>query len=322
MADHGAAWRTDFLCRAVLCVLGLGLSGLALAAVKPSPARPAATVTEIAPGAFVRAGAVAEATAENADGIANIGFIIGGSAVAVIDPGGSLADGQSLRAAIRTRTSLPIRYVIMTHDHPDHVFGGGAFLQDHPVFVGSWRLPAGMSDRASFDHARLAAILGDDAAGQPVPPTLLVQNTLSLDLGGRSLLLQAQAIAHSGDDLTIFDGTTSTLWTGDLLFVGRIPALDGSLEGWLRVLGRLEAVRAARAVPGHGPPSVPWPKAAGDERRYLTLLLHDVRLAVKAGVDIDVATTSAAQSERGKWALFDAYNGRNVTEAYKELQWE
>ena len=316
------AWRARDVCLAVTLVCSLGLAGIAAAAPEPASIRAASVVTEIAPGAFVRVGATADATAENADGIANIGFIIGSRAVAVIDPGGSLLDGQRLRAAIRTKTALPIRYVIMTHDHPDHVFGAEAFLQDHPIFVGSWRLPAGLADRAAYDQTRLASILGEAATGRPVPPTLLVQTTQPLDLGGRTLVLQAQAIAHSGDDLTILDTATKTLWAGDLLFVGRVPSLDGSLLGWLHVLDKLQAVGAGRAVPGHGPASVPWPQAASDERRYLTILLRDVRSAVKAGTDIDTAVATAAQSERGRWALFDAYNGRNVTEAYKELQWE
>jgi quinoprotein relay system zinc metallohydrolase 2 len=280
------------------------------------------SLTEAAPGDFVRVGDCAEATAANQDGIANIGFIVGRNAVAVIDPGGSLADGKRLRASIRAMTGLPIRYVIMTHDHPDHVFGGMAFLPDHPVFVGHWRLPAALAGRAAYDHARLAAVLGEAATGDPVPPTLLVQDSRVLDLGGRTLELQAYQAAHTDTDLTILDRATNTLWAGDLLFVGRVPALDGSLTGWLHALDRLAAIPAARAIPGHGPAAVPWPAGAADERRYLTILLHDVRAAIAAGQDIDAAVLTAAHSERAKWALFDAYNGRNVTEAYKELQWE
>jgi quinoprotein relay system zinc metallohydrolase 2 len=281
-----------------------------------------ARVTQIAPGDYVRVGDVAEATRANLDGIANTGFIIGRRFVAVIDPGGSLADGDRLRAAIKARTDLPIRYVIMTHDHPDHVFGGGAFAGDHAIFVGSWRLPAGMADRAAYDHDRLAAVLGEGATGYPVSPSMLVQNAATVDLGGRPLVLHAQAIAHSGDDLTVFDTATATLWAGDLVFSGRIPALDGSLPGWLRVLGRLEAVPAKRVVPGHGPASLAWPQGDADERRYLTVLQHDVRSAIAAGHDLDATIATAGLSERDKWSLFDAYNGRNVTEAYKELQWE
>jgi quinoprotein relay system zinc metallohydrolase 2 len=280
------------------------------------------TLTQVAPGDYVRQGECAEATPQNLDGIANIGFVVGQDAVAVIDPGGSLADGQRLRAAIASVTKLPVRYVIMTHSHPDHVFGAGAFLADHPAFVGHVRLPAALAARGEYDRKRLAAVLGDAATGQAVMPTMLVSDTTTIDLGSRRLILQAHAPAHTDSDLTVLDEGSSTLWAGDLLFVGRIPALDGDLKGWLSVLHALEAVPAARAVPGHGPASVPWPAGAADEARYLGALLHDVRAAIAQGQDVDEATGHAAQGERGRWKLFDDYNGRNTIVAYKELQWE
>src|SRR5262245_26966886 len=88
------------------------------------------SLQEVAPGIHIRAGVDEEATAANAGAIANIGFVVGREAVAVMDPGGSLADGTALRDAIRERTKLPIRYVILSHVHPDHIFGAGAFASD------------------------------------------------------------------------------------------------------------------------------------------------------------------------------------------------
>jgi quinoprotein relay system zinc metallohydrolase 2 len=279
-------------------------------------------LSQVAPGDYVRVGATAEATEANRDGIANTGFVVGGAGVAVIDPGGSLADGEALRAAIKGVTGLPIRYVIMTHAHPDHVFGGEAFLPDHPVFVGHWRLPAALASRAAYDHARLAAVLGEAATGHPVPPTLLVHDTARLDLGGRVLVLTAFGAAHTDTDLTVLDQGSATLWAGDLVFSGRVPSLDGDLKGWLGALAAMEKMPASRVVPGHGPAELPWPGGDADEKRYFNALLRDVRAAIAAGRDIDVAAAGAARDERDKWALFDSYNGHNVTVAYKELQWE
>lgn len=280
-------------------------------------------VTEIASGIFVHNGVHEEASAANEDAIANIGFIIGDDAVAVIDPGGSFAEGSALRAAIRARTDRPIRYVILTHVHPDHIFGAAAFRDDHPDFVGHAKLPGALAQRGEYYLRRLRTALGDQAEGsEVVSPTVLVADRLDLDLGGRRLVLRAHGPAHTDNDLTIFDENTRTFWLADLLFVDRIPVIDGSLVGWLKELGEVTAIPADRAVPGHGPVSVQWPGAAEPERRYLEAVARGTRAAIKAGIGIADAWRHVAKSERGKWLLFDEYHPRNVTAAYKELEWE
>jgi quinoprotein relay system zinc metallohydrolase 2 len=285
-------------------------------------AAPDFPMQEVASGVFVRRGEDADASAENADAIANIGFVIGREAVAVIDPGGSGADGARLRAAIRARTERPIRHVIETHIHLDHIFGASAFAADHPEVIGHARLPAALAARQEFYRRNLVDLLGPEAAGEALAPTTLVADRQVIDLGGRILEITAHDPAHTDTDLTLFDAATGTLWAADLLFVGRIPVLDGSLTGWQAALAALKPRAAARAVPGHGPVSVPWPAAAADEERYLATLAREVRALIIKGVDIDAASRLAMQGERDKWRLFDDYNGRNVIEAYKELEWE
>jgi quinoprotein relay system zinc metallohydrolase 2 len=300
---------------------------LAVAVVLATTASRAETaalaVTEIASGIFVHNGVHEEASAANEDAIANIGFIIGDQAVAVIDPGGSFAEGSALRAAIRAQTDRPIRYVILTHVHPDHIFGAAAFRNDHPDFVGHAKLPGALAQRGDYYLRRLQSTLGEEASGtQIVSPTVLVSDTLDLDLGSRRLTLRAHGPAHTDNDLTIYDQKTRTLWVADLLFVDRIPVIDGSLVGWLKQLDELTAISADRAVPGHGPVSVSWPAAAEPERRYLEAVAHDTRAAIKSGIGIANAYRQVANSERGKWLLFDEYHPRNVTASYKELEWE
>jgi quinoprotein relay system zinc metallohydrolase 2 len=303
------------------------LGGLCLACLPrrvraANPAVPAPR--EIAPGIHVRRGLDEEATPANADAIANAGFIIGKDSVLVFDPGGSLADGAALRAAIRAVTQLPIRYVVMSHVHPDHIFGAGAFLDDKPEFVGHLRLGRALARRGDYYRNRLEAVLGPGKAGPVVMPTLMVakKTPLALDLGGRTVTLTAHGPAHSDTDLTLLDGQSGTLFCGDLLFVGRAPALDGSVTGWLQELQALKALPAAQAVPGHGPKRVDWPAGAADLERYLRTLVQETRQAVKDNIGIEAAVGQVAASERSRWALFDDYNGRNVTEAYKELEWE
>ncbi|HEV8389823.1 MAG TPA: quinoprotein relay system zinc metallohydrolase 2 [Dongiaceae bacterium] len=300
------------------------LGGVCACCLPLRRARAAASfmLREIAPGIHVRRGVDEEASPGNADAIANAGFIIGAESVLVFDPGGSLADGAALRDAIRALTPLPIRHVVMSHAHPDHIFGAGAFLDDKPAFVGHARLGAALATRGDYYRERLEAVLGAGAAGPAVMPTLEVADRLELDLGGRTVRLTAHPPAHTDNDLTLLDMAGGTLFCGDLLFVGRVPALDGSILGWLKELDTLKAAGGAQTVPGHGPERVDWPAGAADLERYLRTLVQETRQAVKDNIGIAAAVDRVAQSERGRWTLFEEYNGRNVTQAHKELEWE
>ncbi|WP_026597473.1 quinoprotein relay system zinc metallohydrolase 2 [Methylobacterium sp. 77] len=280
------------------------------------------TMDEVGPGIFMRRGIDAEATPENGDAIANIGFIVGESSVLVTESGGSLADGQWLRAEIRKRTAKPISHVVLTHVHPDHCFGAEAFAQDKPVFIGHRTLRSALDSRGDFYRTRLVDILGADQAGSVVYPTMEVADTAEIDLGGRNLRFTAHGTAHTNCDLSMVDTKTGILFPADLLFVARIPSLDGSLLGWLKEVEKLEAMGASKAVPGHGPTLVDAAPAFADLTRYLTTLRDETRKAIAADQPIDKAIDSIGQAEREKWVLFDTYNGRNVTQAYKELEWE
>jgi quinoprotein relay system zinc metallohydrolase 2 len=302
------------------------ISGALLTLANPTPAQEPPdqlAVTEIAPGIFVHIGATALMTKQNLGAIANIGFIVGRDAVAVIDTGGSPREGRRLLAAIRVRTDKPIRYVINTHAHPDHVFGNVAFAKEAASFVGHKNLPRALAARGQFYVDAFRRIMGEELVGEVrlTTPTLLVDGTLRLDLGQRELTLRAWSTAHSDSDLTVLDQETRTLFTGDLIFLTHIPVLDGSIRGWLAILPELEAIPAQRVVPGHGAVSN-WPGALVDERRYLEQLATDVAALIARGEPIAVASGIAAGSERSRWGLFDDYNARNATSAFSEIEWE
>jgi quinoprotein relay system zinc metallohydrolase 2 len=301
------------------------LGALSFGCVTPLAAavsEPADSFEEVGRGIFIRAGADEETTRSNDGAIANIGFIVGRDCVATLDAGGSLADGERLRAAIRRRTNLPIRYVLLSHAHPDHIFGASAFLPDKPELVAHARMANALARRGGYYQARLESELGKARAGRFVAPTIAVEGQRDIDLGGRKLTVTAHPIAHTDNDLSVLDPSTGTLLAGDLVFVRRVPALDGSLRGWLRQLQVLKALPARRVVPGHGPAGVDWPAAAAGLERYLNVLLTETRAAIARGVEIEAAVNVVGQSERDRWTLFDEYHGRNVTQAFKELEWE
>jgi len=280
-------------------------------------------VREVARGSYVHQGPHDEATAGNHGGIANLSFIVGGTAVAVIDSGGSAWQGRRLHEAVRRVTDLPIRYVINTHVHPDHIFGNAAFLADGPDFVGHAKLPRAVAARGAYYLEGLKQRLGTVSEGsEVVAPTLTVSDGLELDLGGRILRLTAYPTAHTDNDLTVLDVQTGTLWTGDLLFRERVPVVDGSLKGWLEAMAALRRVEVRLVVPGHGAPTADWPAALDRQERYLRLLRDEIRAVIRDGGTMEQAVASVAAAERNAWLLFDDYNPRNVVTAFTELEWE
>jgi quinoprotein relay system zinc metallohydrolase 2 len=298
---------------------------LALLAVLQAPAlaAPGLAVTELAPGVYLRPGVQEEASARNRGHIANLGFIVGADRVAVIDSGGSLGEGEALRRAVRRVTDLPIAYLILTHVHPDHVLGAAAFAPDDTEVVGHANLPDALARRGPYYLERLHEVLGEEAAGaRVVAPTSVVAERRELDLGGRVLELEAHPTAHTNNDLSVYDRATGTLWLSDLLFVQRIPVLDGSLRGWLGVMDRLAERSPERVVPGHGPVPADWRAALDDQRRYLEALAAGIREVIRRRGTLEQAVAEVAPEERDRWLLFDAYHGRNVTAGFVELEWE
>ncbi|MFM0140196.1 quinoprotein relay system zinc metallohydrolase 2 [Caballeronia grimmiae] len=296
---------------------------LALCGLMNAHAASAFAVQQIAPGNYVHRGHDDVATPANGGDIANVGFIVGARCVAVIDTGGTLAEGRQLRAAIRAVTPLPVCYVINTHMHPDHIFGNGAFKDEHAQFVGSVKLPQAEAARGDNYLRALNRELGAAADGSEiVPPTLTVDGSASLDLGGRTLTLQTWKTAHTNNDITVYDEKSGTLWLGDLLFVGCIPVVDGSVVGWLDDIARIKQMNSRHVVPGHGPLDAPWPQSIEAEEQYLAELARDVRAAIKRGDTIQHAVDTVGVDQRDKWLLYDVYHRRNVTAAYAELEWE
>ena len=324
----GADWQRAIVSRRLACLGPVAFCASAGLARLATPLRAGeigdAKLAEIADGVFVHRGQIALQSPGNHADISNAGFVVGTDAVAVIDTGGSYRTGAALRAAIAKHTKTPIRYVINTHMHPDHVLGNAAFKPDEPRFIAHHKMKRALSARSARYLEAAENALGAEVfeGTEVVLPDAGVEDVDTIDLGGRTLRLAAQPTAHTDNDLVITDQKTGTAFVGDLIFSEHVPALDGSIVGWMKVLENLGQTAPARIVPGHGPAALSW--AAGSEplQRYLGAVTEDVRAIIKRGGTISEAIETAAVSEASRWDLFDEFHKRNVTAAFAELEWE
>ena len=280
-------------------------------------------LTEISQGVYVHQGKHVDLEHVDHDDIANIGFITGDECIAVIDTGGSVTIGHALKNAIKNISSLPVCYVINTHIHFDHVLGNFAFKEYEPEFVGHENLVEEIEHNRSFFLSEFADDLGETPGDASIiGPDIAVSGRLDLDLGNRVITLSAHPPSHSYTDLSIYDNNTGTLWLSDLLFIDRIPVLDGSLKGWLKTMEALKLQQANHVIPGHGTITLPWPDASNAQDSYLTMLLNDTRKEIAAGTFMEEVVDSVGKSEKTEWLLHEQNHGRNVTRAFTELEWE
>lgn len=307
-------------------LLSACLAWAGCAAAQAVSGTPPLAVTQVKPDVFVHIGALEDWVPTNGGDVANIGFVVGSRCVAVIDTGGTPSVGRALRAAVRSATKLPICYVINTHAHPDHVLGNVAFTdpdQPAPRFVASARYTQTLAARAPYYLNALQRDFGIHLTRAAIVyPSISVNKSLDLDLGDRVLTLQAWPTAHTDNDLTVYDRRTRTLFASDLLFVQHLPALDGSLRGWVSVMAELRRLDVATVVPGHGPVSDEWPAAMDAQADYLNALLRDTRAAIRNLLPIQQAIARIGVPPGSHWLLTDRFHRRNVTAAYAELEWE
>ncbi len=277
----------------------------------------------VAEGFFVHQGQHAGLDVPEREDIANIGFIEGENCVAVIDTGGSIKIGDDLFNSIQSQTDTPICYVINTHVHFDHLLGNKAFQKEGIIFIGHANLVNELKiNEVFFLENYLDELGGKKESGLIVLPDLIVKNEMVLDLGNRKLILKAYPIAHSHSDLSVFDINTGTLWLSDLLFVDRIPVIDGSLKGWLQIMRDINTDKLGHVIPGHGKFDIDIETALARQNEYLQTLLDETRAMINEGAFLEEVIDKVGKSQTTKWQFFEQQHKRNVSRAFVELEWE
>lgn len=245
--------------------------------------------------------------AENADAFiqencaTNAGFIVGDEGVLVIDSLMTPTLAGRLRSAIRNVTSRPIRYLVNTHYHGDHVFGNQYFLPAPIVAHANCRTELIEKFDANMQRYRARAELIPELDQiRMTLPDVTFDDRMSIRLGEREIQLSYLGRAHSASDILLYLPDDKLLYVGDLAVNSTLPAFpDGHITKWLTVLDEVEKVDADTIVPGHGP--VGGRTEFREAKELMALLNAEIRSGYDAGMSEEDA---AKQVNVGRFAHF------------------
>jgi glyoxylase-like metal-dependent hydrolase (beta-lactamase superfamily II) len=262
-------------------------------------------------------------TGRGSEGRPNAGFIVTREGVVVIEALASPRQGEALLRTIRRVTPQPVRWLVLTHHHPDHTFGAivfrraGAKVIAHPDR--HMLASEGGEDALVADWVRvmgLDAMRGFEFADTPDRP---VTTSDSLLLGGRTIVISHPGAGHSAGDLIVWLPKERVLFAGDLLIEdGVTMVVDGSARDLERGLATIDSLQPRVAVPGHGAiPARPGDLVART-RAYITGLESDMRAAIEKGVPMRRALASLPPADESRPVSLNSRRRRNAARVYVE----
>ena len=313
MTRRIAHWRRA-LCVA-LCWLG---AGTLASAAEPLP------LQRVSDTVWFVQGEAALGSPANRNFIANAGFVVTPQGVVVIDALGSPALAEALIAAIRQVTAQPIRFVIVTHYHADHIYGLQAFKAlGASVIAHRAGLAYLGSDtarlRLSASREQLSPWIDDNT--RLVPADRWLDTDTDLEVGGETFHIRHGGPAHTPEDLLVHAEQAGVMFVGDLVFRGRIPYVGQADSGqWIASLGRLIQRKPRIVVAGHGPTSFdPLPDLTLT-RDYLIHLRQSMAEAAANLAPFEDAYAKADWSRFEHLPLFRAANRMNAYNTYLLLE--
>lgn len=282
---------------------------------------PAFPLRELAPGVY----AVLGDTGRGVEGRPNAGFVVTPAGVVVIDALASPGEGRVLMRTIRTVTRAPVRYLVLTHHHPDHTFGAIVFKR------------AGARVIAHPDRRTLANIDGDDRLASDWTgvmgleqmrgfayadtPDIPVRRDTMLVVGGRRIEIVRPGPAHTAGDLMVWLPNERVLFAGDVLVEDGVSMMvDGSSAAMLGALSRIDALDPRAAVPGHGRLATHPATLVATTRCYVLALRDTMRRAVADGVRMGLALDQLPPADRDRPVSLHSRLRRNAVRVYSEME--
>lgn len=302
------------------CLQVLFGSALLPAGLRAAPAIEALPVQPVAPGVWFVQGEAALGTPANRNFISNAGFVVTAQGVLVVDALGSPALAEALVAAIRRVTSQPIRHVVLTHYHADHIYGLQALQAAGAGIIAHQRGREYLnSDTAQqrLEASRRELAPWIDAQTRLVPASRWIDADTVLTLGEERIHVRHAGPAHTPEDLVVLAERAGVLFSGDLVFRGRIPFVgQADSRGWIAALDRLIALAPRVVVPGHGPLATDPLPDLKLTRDYLAHLRLHMGRAASEMEPFDEAYAKTDWSAFEHLPLFRAANRMNAYNTY------
>lgn len=189
---------------------------------------------------------------------ANAGIVIGSKAVLVVDTLTSAEEGEAFLADIRKITDKPIRYVVNTHSHMDHILGNSVFADTNVSIIGHAKCRDAQVkiDDTVLKNSAMFGLPEDFWKNtRMVPPTMAFEREMLLDLGNLEVkLIHSGMASHSPGSIVVWIPEQSVLFAGDILFTDFHPYLaEGDLAGWAKTIDLIRDMNVKYIIPGHGP---------------------------------------------------------------------
>ena len=249
----------------------------------------------------------------------NAGFVIGDDGVVVIDTFQDPEPAAALLAEIRKITKLPIRFVVNTHYHLDHVNGNDVFAAAGAVILAHKNARAWIrTENVKMIDPPLTP--EKKARVQSIAlPSIVYDRVVDLYLGSRRVNVRYYP-GHTGGDSVVSVPDAHVVFCGDLLWKDHIPNLiDASTPQWIQTLEAIQKDYGESTwVPGHG--GIANAADIATFKRYLVDLHTQVREANGVtGNALVQAILPRLKSQYGKWGFFDDLAAANITDTEQEL---
>jgi len=301
----------------------LALTFAAVALSSHAHAEDILTVQPVTDGVYALVGPMTQRDLDNLGNNATFGLIVTDEGAVLVDPGGSRQGAAMIDAAIDSVTDQPVRVVINTGGQDHRWLGNGYWAGQGAEIIASADAVEDQAERASMQLSMLAELIGAGLDGtEPVQATTVFEDSHAFSLGGVDIEIHHPGPAHTPGDSFVWVPQKSTVFTGDIVYVGRLLGVrdHSHSRDWIAAFDAFAALDPAHVVPGHGPATT-LDRARAETRDYLTHLRDVVGAHLDAGGSI-TEIGSLDQSAFSHLDQFDALSGANAQRVYSEMEWE